>query len=77
VVALAPVDTSTQWFQNWFGQAEYIFWLEGRDWYVASGSPSFNTAVGIFGECNDALLSVLDRKGILTRPDSTTTQATL
>jgi len=77
VIALAPVDTSTQWFQNWFGQAKYICWLEGRDWYVASGSPSFNTAVGVFGECNDKLLTVLDRKGILTRPDSTTEQATL
>lgn len=77
VVALAPVDTSTQWFQNWFGRAGYICWLEGRDWYVASGSPSFNTAVGVFGQYNSELLEVLERKGTLTEPSSVYSQATL
>jgi len=77
VVALAPVDTSTEWFQRWFSKADVICWLEGRDWYVSSGSPSFNTAVGVFGEVNDDMLSVLDSKGIVTQTTETTTQATL
>jgi len=77
VVALAPVDTSTQWFQNWFAKATVICWLEGRDWYEASGSPSFNTAVGVFGECPDKLIEFLETVGIVTQTVSTTTQETL
>lgn len=77
VVALAPVDTSTQWFQNWFSKAELICWLEGRDWYVATGSPSFNTAVGVFGEYPPTLLEVLERRGIVTESVQTATQETL
>jgi len=77
VVALAPVDTSTQWFQNWFSSADLLCWLEGRDWYVASGSPSFNTAVGVFGEYNSELLGVLERKGVITKRVETSDQSTL
>jgi len=66
VVALAPVDTSTEWFQDWFSKADVICWLEGRNWYESSGSPSFNTAVGVFGEYDRELLEVLARKGTLT-----------
>jgi len=77
IVALAPVDTSTQWFQNWFSKATAICWLEGRDWYEASGSPSFNTAVGVFGECPTAVLEVLESKGIVTETKSTRKQAEL
>jgi len=77
VVALSPSDTSTQWFQNWFSQAEVLCWLEGRDWYVQGGSPSFNTVVGVFGEYPDELLEVLNRKGILTTGLELHTQETL
>ena len=77
VVALAPVDTSTQWFQNWFSQATTICWLEGRDWYEATGSPSFNTVVGVFGNCPVELQKVLERKGIVTQTKSSVMQETL
>ena len=76
-VALAPVDTSTQWFQSWYSQAELMCWLEGRSWYESTGSPPFNTVIGVFGEYNDELVTVLDRKGQLTKPVSTTTQTKL
>jgi hypothetical protein len=66
VIALAPVDTSTQWFQNWYSKAELICWLEGRDWYVADGSPSFNTTVGVFGDYPTELHETLARKGVCT-----------
>lgn len=77
LVAIAPVDTSTQWFQNWFSRAGLLCWLEGRDWYEAQGSPSFNTVVGVFGEPPQELIETLARKGTLTEPRETHTQATL
>jgi hypothetical protein len=77
IVALAPVDTSTQWFQNWFAQANVLCWLEGRAWYVAKDSPSFNTVVGVFGEYTDKIIEVLERKGIVTKQMQTTEQETL
>jgi len=77
VVALAPVDTSTQWFQNWYSKADLICWLEGRDWYEANGSPSFNTAVAVFGEYPDELVRVLERKGTVTKMVQTYDQPTL
>jgi len=77
VVALAPVDTSTQWFQNWYSKGELICWLEGRDWYVAEGSPSFNTSVAVFGDVPGELVTVLDSKGTVTRPVQVHEQQTL
>lgn len=66
-IALAPVDTSTEWFQRWFSRADVLGWLEGRDWYEAPASPSFNTVVGVWNP-NDAVLDTLDRLGTVTRP---------
>lgn len=77
IVALAPVDTSTKWFQRWYSKAEVICWLEGRDWYVSQGSPSFNTSVAIFGDCSDSVLEVLDSKGVVTEAIEQTTQVKL
>jgi hypothetical protein len=65
--ALAPVDTSTKWFQRWFTNADALGWLEGRDWYEATGSPSFNTVVGVWNPTDD-VLETLDRLGTVTRP---------
>jgi hypothetical protein len=77
IVALAPVDTSTQWFQRRFSQADIICWLEGRDWYVASGSPSFNTAVGVFGQYPSALVERLSNFGVVTEQYQTHQQQTI
>lgn len=77
VVALAPVDTSTQWFQNWFSHANILCWLEGRSWYVAQDSPSFNTVVGVFGEHPPEVVEVLEGKGVVTEQIETTAQMTL
>jgi phage N-6-adenine-methyltransferase len=77
IVALAPVDTSTQWFQNWFSKADLLCWLEGRNWYVAQDSPSFNTVVGVFGEYPDEIIPVLESRGIVTQQIKTSTQQTL
>jgi len=68
IVALAPVDTSTKWFQRWFSQAEFICWLNGRSWYVDEGSPPFNSHIGVFGDSyHDKLRSVLESKGVVTQ----------
>lgn len=76
-VALAPVDTSTQWFQRWFSKADAHGWLEGRDWYEANGSPPFNTVVGVWN-VPDETLATLDRLGTVTQPISPrNTQQTL
>lgn len=64
-VAIAPVDTSTEWFQRWFSRADVLGWLEGRDWYEATGSPSFNTVVGVWNPTPDVVV-VLDRLGTVT-----------
>jgi hypothetical protein len=77
IISLAPVDTSTEWFQQWFSRADRLCWLEGRDWYQANGSPSFNTVVGVFGDYPDSVLDVLDSKGTLTEPIDRHTQETL
>jgi len=77
VVALAPVDTSTQWFHNWFSRANVICWLEGRDWYEANGSPSFNTAIGVFGQCPNDLVSALESFGVVTETVSSVVQTEL
>jgi len=53
-VAVAPCDPSTQWFQTQFSQCDYLALLEGRDWFIdpdgGSGSPSFSTMVGVWGD---------------------------
>jgi len=78
VVALAPVDTSTKWFQRWFSKAEIICWLSGRNWYVSNGSPSFNTHVGVFGTKHIGdIEAVLQSKGIVTKVEETHEQKTL
>lgn len=77
VIALAPVDTSTEWFQRWYSRASVICWLEGRDWYVSEGSPSFNTSVAVFGPTNPDLERTLGQKGVLTEPVTTHTQTEL
>jgi len=77
IVALSPSDTSTKWFQNWFSQANILCYLEGRDWYVQGGSPSFNTVVGVWGETTPELLRVLERKGTVTKTINTTEQLKL
>jgi len=77
IVALSPSDTSTEWFQRWFSQADVLCFLEGRDWYMKGGSPSFNTVVGVFGECSDELVSILDRKGCVVEQIQTGKQGTL
>lgn len=79
VVALAPGDTSTDWFQTWFAQADLLCWLDGRRWYLADGSPSFNTVVGVFGDYPAELGEVLETRGVCTRAIDPTgpTQTTL
>jgi len=80
VIALAPVDTSTEWFHSWFVKADALCFLQGRDWYIqkSQGSqPSFNTAVGVFGEYPDELLSVLDSLGTVMQTNQFHTQREL
>jgi len=76
-VALSPSDTSTKWFQNWFSQADLLCFLEGRDWYIKGGSPSFNTILGVWGDYPEELVSVLDSKGTVVVTKETTEQTTL
>lgn len=79
-VVIAPADTSTDWFHDWFSRADVICFLEGRDWYEANqgngGSPSFSTMVGVWG-ADDGLVDVLDSMGMVARFESDTLQTTL
>ena len=56
VVAVGPVDTSTDWFQDWFTRADIVAFLNGRDWYVSAGrQPNFSTAVAVWNPTGDAI----------------------
>lgn len=53
-VALAKVDPSSDWFQNWFSTADIILLLDGRNWYLERGSsPSFSTMLGVWNPTDD------------------------
>jgi hypothetical protein len=78
-VAIAPVDTSTDWFQDWFSTADNVAFLAGRDHYQNGGhggSPSFSTMVGLWKPTAVAC-EVLQRRGVLTSVDNETPQQTL
>lgn len=66
VVALAPADISTDWFQRDFSSASLLCWLDKRDWYLADSSPNFGTVVGVFGDYPDELPETLQNLGVVT-----------
>jgi len=48
-VAVATVDTSTDWFHDYFSTADVIVFLDGRDWYITRGrDPHFATMLGFW-----------------------------
>lgn len=67
-VAVAPVDTSTAWFQEWFSEADSISFLDGRDHFIrnpgSGGSPSFSTMIGVWNPTDD-VLDTLDGMGVV------------
>lgn len=67
-VAVAPVDSSTEWFHDWYSRADVIVFLEGRDHYVrnagSGGSPSFSTMLAVWNP-TDSLLETLDGMGVV------------
>jgi hypothetical protein len=68
VVALASVDTSTDWFQEWFSTADVLCLLNGRDWYIDNGdSPSFQTQVGVWNPTSE-LIDHLHTIGTVVEP---------
>jgi len=55
-VAVANVDTSADWFHNYFSTADVVLFLDGRDWYLGHGSsPSFSTMLGFWNPTPDAV----------------------
>ena len=76
-VSLAKVDTSTDWFQNWFSTADVICFLDGRDWYIAAGtSPTFGTMVGVWNPTPD-VVDWLETIGTVVEPEKTDQQTAL
>lgn len=68
-VAIATVDTSAGWFQDWFSSADVIGFPNDRDLYLGYGdSPSFCSMVGIWNPTDDAV-DVLRGIGIVARTE--------
>jgi hypothetical protein len=69
VVLLTPdsTDTKSWWHRYIAPHARYICFSEGRIAYYEDGvrapSPTFGTAISVFGECPDTLLSTLQEWG--------------
>lgn len=76
VVALAPCDASTEWFQRWFSTCDVLCMLEGRKHFLGDGSPNFSTMVGVWNPTLEAK-KVLARKGVVLTPVSFVEQSTL
>lgn len=78
-VAIAPVDTSTGWFHDWFCRADKIAFLEGRAWYHPNngngGAGTFGTMVGVWNP-NQDVIDVLDGMGMVAdfKKDDSQTQ---
>ena len=67
-VAVAKPPTSSDWFHDWFADADVITFLSDRDHYLGQGSnPSFSTILGVWNPTN-ALVAWLDGVGTVTRP---------
>lgn len=76
-VALATVDPSAQWFHKWFSTADYLCFLEGRDWYLGAGdSPTFSTQVGVWNP-TERLIEHLHTLGTVVEPKDDGKQETL
>ena len=76
-VAVAPADPSADWFHDWFATAAVIGFLDGRDWYLASGnSPSFQTMLGVWNATPE-LVAWLRSQGTVVRPEHDDAQTTL
>jgi phage N-6-adenine-methyltransferase len=78
-VAIAPVDTSTAWFHDWFAKADKIAFLEGRAWYHEKngngGAGTFGTMVGVWNDTQE-LINVLDGMGMVAQFKKDEAQAT-
>jgi hypothetical protein len=66
-VAVAPDDTSTDWFHDWFSTADVIAFLDGRDWFTGKNSPNFGTQVGVWTPTPE-VISKLQSLGKVVRP---------
>lgn len=69
VVVLAPARTSTQWFHRYAAKASVLAFIEGRltfgDKRDQVRNAPFPSILATFGECPDALLETLERKGLV------------
>lgn len=69
VIVLTPdsTDTKSWWHEYIAPHAEYVCFCEGRISYYDDGeqmnSPTFGTAISVFGEVNEELLDVLQEWG--------------
>ncbi|QLH84804.1 DNA N-6-adenine-methyltransferase [Halosimplex pelagicum] len=69
VVVLTPDSTDTKsWWHTYIAPfADYICFSEGRIAYYENGeaapSPTFGTAISVFGDCDSALLDTLQQWG--------------
>jgi len=68
VIALAPGDASTQWFQNWFSRADVIGFLNNRDWFIAERDREpFATHVAVWNPTPE-VVDWLQRNGTVVEP---------
>lgn len=74
IVVVVPdsTDTKSWWHEYIAGVADYVWFRRGRLAYVdedgeRAGSPTFGTALAIYGEPTDALLDWLSQEGHLVQ----------
>lgn len=77
-VYLIPVRSSTEWWHRYVSEAAALCMIEGRISYVGGQvnedkggghNAPFASALAVYGDYPDELLSVLDRKGVVYEQD--------
>jgi hypothetical protein len=75
-VALANAGTDTDWFQKWFSAADFVVFLDGRNWYSEQGSENFASMLGLWNPTEE-LREHVQTLGTVTKPIADNRQETL
>jgi len=66
-IALAQAGTDADWFQEWFSTADYIVFLNGRDYYIQNGVESFASMLGLWNPTPE-VVEWCHTKGVVVEP---------
>ena len=72
ITALVPASTDTNWFQQYYSQADIFTFIDGRVSFHGAGdtAASFPSVICSFGDFNDVYVRRLDEMGlVLARKD--------